>query len=297
MEKATKKGGKSGELSQNEQLILDKVGLGIVTVKKLGLSTGFGKTTVYNILKKLRVKGLLRKGMEKTDPTIPLKAGNYFRLHGADFNIRIIYQDERYEKIRKDRNKIITWVGGHKIVLFKNTIEVYGKCSFEAECLQKAFYDSLKYWDVLFCKLEAEFKVMLVKPRSNNISCVMLHYAEVNNGVAEEVHREENKLKIYGSDDGKLWCICDFSNKNNEFETVHGERGKQDMEVCQRYLNDWRDNEPPTNSEIMRILRDIVEANKETAAGLSAVVALIKPLRTQDKEEGVDLDEKPRYIG
>ena len=316
-----KNSGKSGELTQNEKLILEKVGLGIVTAKKLCLSTGLKKSRVYEILKGLRQKGLLRKGMEKTEPTIPLKPGNYFRLHGADFNIGILYQDGRYEKIRDGKNRIIEWVGGHKIIHFKNTIEVYGKCSFEAESLQKAFYDSLKYWDKLLCKLEAEYKVMLVKPRSQNISCVMLHYAEVNNGIAAEVHKEHDKLKIYGSDDGKLWCLADFSNKKKELETVHKETGKQDMEVCQRYLNDWRDNEPLTNSEIVSDIKRLEEITGKLSAvlsklaesqlitskqvsvvakGIEALALIMKQKEgvVQNNIEGDDeCEERPRYIG
>lgn len=299
VEKKKKRCGKSEVLTKTEKLFLEKVSLGITTPKKLMLSTKLKKTRVYKVLADLKRKGYLKNTMENTDPTIPYKKGNYVRLHGVHFNIKILYQDERYSKIRNNNNRIIKWVGGHKLVLYKNNIDLYGKCSFEASFVEKAFFDSLAYWDKLIARLESEYKVILTKPRSQNIKVCMIHYADVNNNIAKEcVLQGGDGLHLYGREDGKLWCLVDCSMGRFELEFVHPETAKEDFEkVVGRHINDWRYNEPPTNTEIMAILRDIVAANKETANGLSAVVQLLSKSQSISEPKGELEHEKPTYIG
>ena len=63
-------------------------------------------------------------------------------------------------------------------------------------------------------------------------------------------------------------------------------------EAIIQFFNDLRDNKPPTLSNIMKLLKEQAEINKETASGLNAVIQLMKPIEKKQIKSKI-----PDYIG
>lgn len=260
-EKLTKKGSLShcgiAKLTKTEEEVLSlSTEPEFLTPHQIATRRGVKVHAIWKIIRSLKKKGALTNTIKRvnfsrptTKPTTEIKP-NLIRLHGQEWNIKILYQSPKYQEIVKKSNTI--FLDEHTICLHKNSIEVYageGK-SFFADKAQKAFSDSLKYWNSFFVKLENHLNVILIKPRCQNIRLVNQHFARVNSKLQEHSVEHDYKIKIYGKDDGKLWFIADDSFGLAEDETVHPKTSKYDREEVDKHLNDWRDNNPPVNSQL-----------------------------------------------
>jgi len=269
-EKLTKKGSLTqcgvAHLTPTEEAVLAlSVEPEFLTPQQIATRRGVKVHAIWKVQRALRKKGALTKTNKRVNfsrptakPTTKIKP-NLIRLHGQEFNIKILYQPSKYQKTVEKSNTI--FLDGHTIMLYKNSIEVYAGegQSFFAEKAQKAFSDSLKYWNSFFVKLEDQLNLILVKPRCQNIRLVNQHFARINSKLQEHSVNEDYKVKIYGKEDGKLWFVADDSYGLAEDETVHPKTSKNDREVVDKHLNDWRDNSPPVNSELSAA---ILETNK-----------------------------------
>ena len=276
-----KNGLKSGhrlpELTPIEKEVLNMVAIEYLTAKQVSIRRQCSTQMVYKIVRSLRKKGALTSTNKMVANFLStMQPKNQIRLHGQEFNIKIIYKDHRYKDKIKKSNQI--HIDGNTIRLYKNSLEVYGGQSFFGDDVQKATAKSIQYWDKLFTRLENDLKILIVKNRAQNIKVVNQHYAEINNGLATDCEMKGDKIKIYTTEEGKLWFLIDNSFNLHEAETVHPETSKQDMQDSIRpFFNDLRDNKPPTMSELMCAIKQVIDINKETAAGLNAVVQAMKP--------------------
>ena len=303
-------GTNSPKLSQSEIDVLHLLTNEFLTPKQVSIRRQTGRSATYKIIKKLKKKGLISLSQKSghkirgtLDPsTKDLKAfrlKNEVRLHGQEFNVRILFRDQRYDVLRKNSNLVN--VDGNTVRLFRDSLEVYSGKSFYADTVHKATVRSFDYWDRIFARLENDFKIIIIKSRYQNVRLVNQHYSEINNEFAEECEKKAEKIRIYTNEDGKLWFTVDNSFNLHEAETQHPDTAQQDMsDVVRPFFNDLRDNKPPSLSQVMAVLDKIVlsnekaaEINKETAAGLNSVVKLMRPA---DKEE-VKVGPLPEYIG
>jgi hypothetical protein len=221
-------------------------------------------------------------------------------LHGQQFHIQLIYRGDRF----KDKvSKLIT-VDGNSIMVYRDSIEVYSNTFFFGSDVDKVTADSLRYWTKLFVRLESELDCIILKPRVDNIKLVKQgEYAEVNNELAIECKKQAEKIRVYSDDDGKLWFQVDNSFNMDEAETVHPVTSKRDMgDIIKPFMNTLRNN-PNVLEDLFKAIRLMQETqgvqaqlNKETAAGLSAMVELLKPKEFKDDDFEV-LKDKPSYIG
>ena len=261
---------------------------------------------MHKLFTSLKKKGALNSGLQKTERNLcgrqPNEENvNQTRLHGQEFNIRIISQDHNYQRLLKKSN--IIYLDGHTIKLYKDSIEVYaGKgASFYGIGAQEADGRASEYWQKFFTRLENELKVILIKERSRNIKEVNHHYARTNSDICEDALEKEGKnIRVFCPIDGKLAFITDESFGDKEDETVHPITAKQDRGAVDKQINDWRLNDPPTLSEIMVLMKEHVELNKETAAGLLAITEYLKPSIMGFKERTNQLNTSSRgtsYIG
>lgn len=262
------------DLTNTEKVILGMLSNEYLTPKKIAIRRRCSKQAVYQHILSLKRKGYLKKGfniLEKNESTI--KVNQKIRLHAQEFNIKIIYLDERYKSLLNKCNVIN--LEGNTIRLYRNSIEVYSGQSFYADDVNKATAKSIRYFNKLFVRLEDELKIILIKPRKQNIKQVNAHYAEINNELAEECEKKCDKIRIYTTEDGKLWFVIDNSFNMHEAETLHPNTNKEDMKNVQNHFNDIRNNSPPTLSELMGIMKEIVQINKETSSGLNAITHFI----------------------
>lgn len=292
MKKIKPSGLKSGGVSPIEKEILLLLTDEFLTPKQIAIRRNTSVQAVYKVIKRLQKKGLFDGGLnrvEKSQPTF--KPLNQIRLHAQEFNIKILYKGEKYIRIFKSANLIN--IDGNSIRLYTNSIEVYSGQSFYSEDEQKATADSMKYFTRLFARLEHELKIIILKPRTRNIKLVNAHYAETNNELAKECENKAEKIRIYTNDDGKLWFLLDNSLNLHESEAVHPHTSKQDMQEAVRpFFNDLRDNSPPTLSQIMGVLKEAAETNRETAAGLNIIASYLR----KDIDDGKN-KELGGYIG
>lgn len=305
-------------LTPTENEILNLIREGYTTAARIAAKRGTGRKAAYKVIRSLKLKGFIKSSfglVETTDPTpTPPKrlSTNYVRVHGQQFSIQILNRTAFYDKARAKGN-VVSWKG-HTIKLHRNSIEVYGRCDFTGETAQEAFNASLEYWNKFFMQMENRFRCVLIKPQKQNVRMVAMHIADVNNPLARKARLDHRKIQIYGNDDGRLWATCDFSNLFDEFECVHPETAKPDFEkTAERQLNDWRDNNPPTLSELHATISRMVELqekqqtqlgemnrlHKETAAGLASVVKLFGVNQNGNQEENNKEEHKgrPDYFG
>lgn len=286
------------KLSQTQQEVLFFLTKEFLTIQQIATRRQTSKNAVYKIVNKLKKKGLINsvwQGVEKNRCTIQ-PPNHSIRLHCQEFNIKILYKDQRYKKILEKANTIN--IDGNTIRLYRNSIEIYSGQSFYADTAQKATVKSFKYWNRLFARLENDLKVILIKPRSQNIKLVNQHYAEINNELAEECEKKADKIRVYTTEDGKLWFLIDNSFNLHEAETTHPQSSKHDMADSVRpFFNDLRDNKPPLPSEVWAIISELAKHEKEIGAGLNSIVTIMKSQLPKEKEEVIKSKSRPDYIG
>lgn len=292
-------------ITPKEREILYLLTKEFLTVKKIAQRRKTSVQAIYKAIKKLREKGFLGvKNMEglKSDvyfkpfksvsvkKNTPISTGNHkIRLHRQQFNIKILYKKNDYY-IRSGKTLKID---NNTIKLNKHTIDIYSNTDFIGDTAEEAYKQSIEYWFSLFHRLEHRLNIILVKDGYQNIREVQSHYAEVNNELAQDYNKNDHKLRIKGKD-GKTWLLVDNSFNLNELETIHPETAKEDMTKIKTFFDDIRDHETPTISEILSVIKGIAEQNKETAAGLNAVVTLLKPAEPNLKEH---INNPADYIG
>jgi DNA-binding CsgD family transcriptional regulator len=297
-------------LTNREKEVLTLLTIEYLTPAQIALRRKCSKQAVHKIIKSLVVKGAYnRRTLQSQAPSetkvdffgvtprggggVPPFPMEQIRLHAQRWRIEIINKSIAYNLLREKANTIKLDL--NTVRLHKDVVEVYSNNSFYGDTANNATVKSLSYWDGFFVRLEQELKVTLIKPRHNNIKLVYSEYAQVNNELAKQCNINQEKIKVYAKEDGKLWFLIDNSFKLHEAETVHAETAERDMqEVITPFFNDLRRN-PVTMSEIMDAINSLVQVNKETASGLNAVVTYLKSqLPTEEPET---LTERPRYIG
>lgn len=241
---------KNKALTNAEKEVLKLITEDFLTLKQIQIRRQCSRQAVYKILKKLKEKGALNVGLQKVDKIEGVVNQNLIRLHGQEFNIKILHQNESYQKQLKSSNLI--FIDGHTIKLYKNSIELYagGGQSFYGDTAQMAISKSLAYWKRFIARLEHDFNVILVKPRSRNIRIVNQHFARGESEICENAIENHKRIKVYAEEDGKLAFITDDSFGFKEDETIHPLTSKPDREAIDKQVNDWRVHNPPTNSQL-----------------------------------------------
>jgi len=286
----------SKDLTPTEQEVLYLLTDEFLTPKQIQQRRQISHQAVYKIIGNLRKKGAFNSGMVKVAKLqrTMQPCNQKIRLHGQEFNIKILHMDQRYQQALERSNLLVS--DGNTIRLYKDSIEVYSGHDFTSDDVQKATAKSFVYWNRFFARLEHDLKVILIKPNSQNIKLVNQHYAETNNEFSKECERKGDHVRIYTKEDGKLWFVIDNSFNLHEAESLHPKTAKQDMEGVKSFFNDLRAR-PVTLSQIKELLHQSAEINKETASGLNVVADLVRAQLPQQQKG----EEQPKgvasYIG
>ncbi len=285
--------GDYSKLSDTQREVLDMLTKDYEIPKRIALRRKTSIRAVYKTIKILQKKGVLTRGFtrftknQSTQTFKPPKSlKTYIRLHGQEWNIKILYKSRFYEKITKNK---IFFIDGNTVRLYKDSLEVYSNelLKFEAEDEWRATALSFNYWNKMFTRLENKFKIIIIKEGYSNISQVKHEYAEVGNELAKEYNEKKLKLNIYTTDDGKLWFKIDHSWNFDEAETSHTITAKPDMTKVKAYFNDIRDNpEIPIPSKSFELssnnttnisqLIGVVRGNQDLINGLPSALAKLE---------------------
>lgn len=289
------------KLTPAERDVLGLLTKRFMTPKKIAVRRKCSQQAVSKIISSLRKKGALKHGCDRvvesrptpqpSQPSFPVES-HLIRLHGMEFNVKILDSSVYYSKILKKCNKVV--VDGCTVRLYKSSVEVYGTDkSFFGETPQMASSRAFAFWDRFFVRLENDLRVVLVKSRCQNIRLVSQHFSETANEFAVECERNKERIKVHTRDDGKLWFTIDNSFNLHEAETLHPKTSKRDMEdVVQPHFNDLRDNESFLPSQVTQVLHDISVQNKRALEMFEALAR--SQINASDQFAGLVKALKPR---
>lgn len=313
VERGLKKGLKlptKSSLTNTEKEILHLISDEFLTIKQIAQRRDCSIQAVYKLIKKLKNKGALDIGLNRVESSKSTHSKNDVRLHGQEFNIRILWQDNKYQELLEKSNTM--FIDSNTIRLYKNAIEIYSGQSFYGKTTNISESKSLFYWRGFLAKLEHILNVTLIKPRSRNIKIVNQHYARGDSEIAEDSIKNKERVWVYAEEDGKLCFITDNSFGFKEDELVHPITAKQDRKAVDKQVNDWRLNNPPTNSELLKnqtitqnqlgqlvnVMGDYgkhIKSHTESIKALSKAIPQLVKILKETKKENSQL--KQRKLG
>ena len=220
-----------------------------LTIDQIATRRNVSIQAVYKIVQKLRDKGALTITNEKVEKNQWYQLQkDKTRLHAQEFNIKILWQDQFYQKNLRKSN--VFYLDGNLIKLYRNSVEIFSSQSFFGKDNLEADRKGNEYWNKFFRRLENDLKVILIKNRAKNIKEVKREYAHTDSEVYENTEKHKDRIMVYAEEDGKLAFLTDDSWQFNEDEFVHTETAKQDRGFADKHINDWRLKNPPTQSEL-----------------------------------------------
>lgn len=264
-------------LTDAEKEILHLITEEFLTIKQIAKQRNCSLQAVYKTIKNLKKKGAYDSGLNKVEKVESTFNQSDLRLHGQEINLRIIQQSPKYQNELNKSNTL--FLDGNTIRLYKNSIEIYSGQSFYGKQVNEAESKSLDYWKRFMVRLEHDLGLILVKNRARNIKIVNQHWARGNSEICDNSREFRERVWVYAEEDGKLAFITDDSFGFREDETVHPITAKIDRKAIDKQVNDWRLNNPPTNSELASNLTkasQIVLANQEMITGLPQVISDLK---------------------
>lgn len=298
-----------------------------LTTSKISQKLGLSKSTVSYHIKNLKASGAIskigygvwkthkydigevRKIAARTPPPFiteqsPKRLKREVRGHGFRFLVKLpklVRWSERRTWMQKKgvEFKPIPYgesVGlrGHRVKLFSRSLDIYFSkdWSLYAESAEVSWKYALLELKSILTAFQNLFNIELGNRVEWNVC--RQHYALVKNALAKDYLLKKEKLQVFDAD-GKLWMLIDNSHNLEECEQVNTKTSKKDTDkVVQPFFNDLRDNNPPTLSEMMVLIKKVTEQNLETASGLNAVVELLKPKKPVKEDESL---ERPDYFG
>lgn len=144
------------------------------------------------------------------------------------------------------------------------------------DSIEGATIQTMEILEKVIPKIEALFKIKLIKDYKSNITFISQEYARLNDALAKLYKREDNKLYIK-DEEGKVWLITDYSFAVNELETIHPIRADEDMKTVHSFLNDLRQN-PVTCSQMMGAINSNAEHLNYHATNMRTHVDAVKKL-------------------
>ena len=283
------------ELTKSEKEVHSLILSEYLTAKQLAIRRQCSRQAINKIMVSLKKKGYLTINNHPVDKSHSTMSTKSIRLHAQEWNIKILFKDERYQESREKSNVRI--IDGNTVRLYKESLEIYGKM-FYNKTANLVTMDSFQYWNRFFVRLESELNIIILKKGYQNINLAHCgHYAEIDNGLARMLNNNKEWVKITATEDGKVWFTFDNSLKFNEAEAVHSQTSKHDMqEVLEPFFNDLRDNRPFLPSQMMGYMKELAAAQINTQTQLSMILKLIAPAQIDIKDESVN-KEKPFYVG
>jgi hypothetical protein len=267
---------RNSKLTNAQKDILHLITDEFLTVKQIKQRRHCSIQAVYKIVAQIKKKGFLDKGLNKVEKVESTSNQTDIRLHGQEFNIKLIWQEPNYQKLLETSNFMS--LDGNSIRLYKTSIEIYSGQSFFGKTISEVESKSLEYWNRFFNRLSHTLGVCLIKPKSRNIKIVNQHYARGDSELSKNALENKERIWIYAEEDGKLAFITDNSFGFKEDETVHPITSKPDRIAIDKQINDWRLNNPPTISEIAQFTTDNAQGLKQTIESINTLVEHQKSL-------------------
>ncbi len=291
------------KLTKKEAEILYLANVECFTNKQIAISRGITERYVRKVIQNIKKKGLYEAGRNNSSvlgggvSKKEQKNSKFWRLHKLHFVVSPYYFFPRYHKMRQALGGYAISYRDWSITFHEKVVEFQLKAlvDFRDPDKWKALDKGSEAFQRSLREVASKYGFAFEKEGRASIKLVDHHLAYTNSDFSAAV--KEDYLAIRG-EDGKIWFTCDRSKGLREHEYTHSQRAVSDSEKIEPYLNDMLYNDPPTISEIMVLLKDVVSNQKELSAGLVSILKLIKPPGLKDKEEiTMNPSIKPDYIG
>lgn len=176
------------------------------------------------------------------------------RIHGLHFVVIPYWMSDLYRRLYETKENVIPSFHGWRVELNRENIEIisleetsfYGKDRYEA--LDGAFNELNK----TIIRLENRLKIGIIKPDKMNMKMTKIHIATLRDGVATSV-QDDRTIMLFNKE-GQAWFAWDQSKDEPEWEAIHSMTAKMDYDTLQTYFGDFKENKPPTNTELLRLL-------------------------------------------
>lgn len=271
---------------------------GLTSVQALALRLKIVPRVARRMKQKLREKGCLNAAGVPIGPPgggppdqsgpigtdTPTTKGRRIRLHAVQFQVKVLNS-------QRLKPRVIPDFMGCRVVVHDRTVDIYGRkgVAFYGIDEDDAQAACLEFMELLGRRLEHDLKCLLVKPRAQNWCMVKAEWATESSELAGWHIRREAPLQVQDRE-GKVWLWGDWSTAEPEHEA----RLKTDSALVNRRLNDWREHDPPTDTELhrwigisMRLQETTAFQVHELSMGLRTVVELLKPPNLREESEPV----------
>lgn len=264
------------ELTAAEKEVLHLLTDEFLTIKQIKQRRDCSLQAVYKLIKKLKQKGAYDSGLNKVEKVESTFNQSDLRLHGQELNIRILLQSPKYQRELNKSN--VMFLDGNTIRLYKNSIEIYSGQSFLGKSVNDVELKSLEYWNRFLARLGHELDIIITKNRARNIKIVNQHWARGNSEICDNSREFRERVWVYAEEDNKLAFITDDSFGFREDEAVHPITAKPDRKAIDKQVNDWRLNNPPTNSQLATHILNLTQGFENYGKHIISHTKAIKSL-------------------
>lgn len=176
------------------------------------------------------------------------------RLHGLHFLVIPYWKSGQYEQLLKQKQNVIPSFYGWRIELNRENIEIVSleTTDFIGNDRYEAFALAFKSLNQCILRLENRLKIGILKNDYMNMKMVKMHIAVMKDGIAQSV--QDNKRVMLFNKEGEAWFSWDMSKNEPEWEAIHSIDAKIDYDLVKKYIGDWKDNGPPTNTELLQLI-------------------------------------------
>lgn len=291
------------ELPQTQKEILDMYVVQGMKPKDIAERRGVSFQSVYEILKKLEQKGYIFKhlnfkGCTHTQPTphqSTKKPNKIWRYHALEFEIRPYHWTDKYHKIMKERGNQAKVLGKWRYIMYYKKLIIWlikGK-DFGDKSKHRAIMNAQEDLNELLSKLS--YRLGFKWDKDNRISIRLLkHHLAYTNAPEKDVVTEK-QIRVVYDDNGMIRMLYDFSKGTFEREFV-SRRAVDDSDQFDKYVLDFLDNDPPTNSELAKYLKVSLEAQAIYNENIKKHLGVLTDMSTTLKQIRITLKKRQKRI-
>lgn len=255
-------------LSQNQKDILGLLLEEGLTETQIATRRKVSKAAISKTISKLKAKGYIeayKKGGLTSGGVVIPKGVNYekeiWRYHALEFEVRPYYfTDHYYNVLKKKGNRALPY-GKWKISLYYKKVMIWLDAGIDYAFKDKneAIITAQNEFNDVLNKMAFDLGFYVFKDRKANILLLKQHLANTYAPEASIITEKQMFVQFRG-EDNKVWLQYDQSKGFSEREYTHGLRAVDDSDTLEPYLNDLRDNNPLTNSQLTSRLSDVITA-------------------------------------
>lgn len=263
------------ESTHYETLKLIQEGLSVTQIAKI---RKVSRTAVYKVLSTLNKRGLVShpkaylwgltpKGLQGLHSFVAY--AYKLRQHNLHFKIRILESPKNWDLKRNELRQLPYFNKTLKLKNNEQDLFNFGRLQVKtttksviikmptlyANDWEHALIQAMSILEDVIYKIEAIFKISLVKDYKANITIISQEYARIQDALAKLYRSENNRIYLSG-EDGKIWLITDFSFSTDELEFIHTENATDDVDAIAPFMNDLRKN-PTTLTDIRQHVSEL----------------------------------------